>query len=91
MSTRNVDATTKQVSYELGVTEPLTLKLTVELLEVQCETCYKEQGKAISTAAAATVAAMALRPNLSRTFPAAARRAPCARRKCPRDGAIECA
>ena len=50
-------------------TEPLTLKLVVELLEEQCQHCYKafesfqmlvqEQEKAISAAAAETLAAMA--------------------------------
>ncbi|MCG9124863.1 hypothetical protein LH460_09275 [Laribacter hongkongensis] len=67
--TRKVDAKSKQVSYEFGGTEPLTLKLVVELLEEQCQHCYKafesfqmlvqEQEKAISAAAAETLAAMA--------------------------------
>jgi hypothetical protein len=67
MVTRNVDAQTKQVSYEFGGTEPLTLKLVVELLEGQCQNCYRafeafqklvqEQEKAIAAAAAATLAA----------------------------------
>ena len=69
MVTRNVDAKTEQVSYEFGGTEPLTLKLVVELLEGQCQACYKafesfqklvqEQERAIFAAAAATLAAMA--------------------------------
>lgn len=69
MVTRKVNATTKQVSYGFGGTEPLTLKLVVELLEEQCQTCYKafesfqklvqEQEKAISIAAAAILAVMA--------------------------------
>ena len=67
--TRHVDAETEQVMYGFGGNEPLTLRLVVELLEEQCQRCYKafgafqklvqEQEKAISAAAAATLAAMA--------------------------------
>lgn len=70
MVTRKVDPKTKQVSYGFGGTEPLTLTLVVELLEEQCQTCYKafeafqrlvqEQEKAISTAATAILAVMAV-------------------------------
>lgn len=66
--TRKVDAKSKPVSYGFGGTELLTLKV-VELLEEQCQHCYKafesfqklvqEQEKAISAAAAETLAAMA--------------------------------
>lgn len=69
MVTRNVDAKTKQVSYGFGGAEPLTLKLVVELLEEQCQYCYKafeafqklvqEHEQAISAAAAATLPARA--------------------------------
>jgi hypothetical protein len=67
--TRHVDAKTKQVSYGFGGTEPLTLKLVVELLEEQCQASYtafeafqklvQEQEKAISSAAAPTLTAIA--------------------------------
>ncbi|RYF49591.1 MAG: integrase [Cytophagaceae bacterium] len=66
MVTRNVNAKTKGVSYGFGGTEPLTLKLVVELLEEQCENCYtafeafqklvREQEKVISIAAARSLA-----------------------------------
>lgn len=69
MVTRLVDAESKKVSYGFGGTDPLTLTLVVELLEEQCQHCYKafesfqklvqEQERAISTAAATTLAAMA--------------------------------
>jgi hypothetical protein len=69
MVTRMVNDKTKQVSYGFGGTEPLTLKLVVELLEEQCQACYtafeafrklvKEQEKGIAVTAAATLAAMA--------------------------------
>lgn len=69
MVTRMVDVKTKQVSYGFGGTGPLTLKLVVELLEEQCQACYKafeafrklvqEQEKAIAAAAATSLAAMA--------------------------------
>lgn len=67
--TRYVDAKTKQVTYEFGGTGPLTMTLVVELLEEQCQRCYKafeafqklvrEHEKAISAAAAEALASMA--------------------------------
>lgn len=69
MVTRIVDATTKQVSYGFGSTEPLTLELVVDLLEAQCQHCYKafeafqklvwEQEEAISAVVATTLAGIA--------------------------------
>lgn len=65
---RHVDAKTKQVSHRFGGTAPLTLRLVVELLEEQCQRCYKafeafqklvqEHEKAISAASTATFAAI---------------------------------
>jgi len=58
--TRIVDDETNQVSYALGGTDALSLKLVVELLEKQCQDCYRafedfqklvrEQEKAICSA-----------------------------------------
>lgn len=74
MVTRKVDAKSEHVSYGFGGTEPLTLKLVVELLEEQCQCCYQafeafqrlvqEQEKTITAVAAATLSAMAVRPSL---------------------------
>lgn len=68
MVTRVVNNKTKQVSYRFGGTEPLTLKVVVELLEEQCQACYKafeafqklvnEQERAIARSVAATLAGM---------------------------------
>lgn len=68
--TRYVNAKTKEVSYGFGHTEPLTLKLVVELLERECQNCYvafeafqklvREQEKVISAVAAESLAAMTL-------------------------------
>jgi len=68
MITRHVDPRTKRVSYGIGGAGPLTLKLVVELLEEQCQVCYKafeafqslvrEHEKDISAASAKMLAAM---------------------------------
>ena len=70
--TRHVDPDTKRVSYGFGGMQPLSLKLVGELLEQQCDRCYKafeafhklvrEHEAVISTSAASMVAEMKKAP-----------------------------
>lgn len=67
--TRHVDAKTGSVSYGFGGTPPLGLDLVVELLEAECQNCYRafeafqklvrEQEVAIAASSARALAAMA--------------------------------
>jgi hypothetical protein len=68
--TRLVDASSGRVTYAFGGTPPLTLKLVVELLDEECQHCYRayegfqklvrEQEAAISSASEKSLAAMSL-------------------------------